>query len=517
MSNVDTQKIFSEARNRWRYDCYAFATEVLGVKPVDYKKVSVYDKRATQEQKDFWDALSAIVLAKSKLALGKDVSEVERALAKKFGISIRSGKGTGKTMSLAVSVIWFLFFFPQSKILCTAAKMDQIKDVLWNEISKWVLKSRENVGDLISSEIEILSEKIYMKKAESGIQNWYAIARTATMKSGEGDPAGSLRGHHAKYMLIIADEASMIPEPVFETLVTTMTDAVNLMVMTFNPHRNSGFAFQSHHSDKENWHLLHWDGEFNENVAPESIQRLVKKYGRDSAAFQVSVKGNFPTMDKDSLIPLEWIMQAVNKYFYVDDTVPKFSAVDVAGEGTDSSYIATRQGPVFADDCFTKYSGPDTVYLTGMIIDHINEVRPKGIGLDSVGMGYPIYRSILSAGYPIKDIHVNRTPRDKSRFFRLRDELWWELRTKFEVGEISIPNDEELIFELASIRYKQDVKIKVEGKKEMRARGLESPDKADAVMMTYYFKDSAYTGGSNRLTIDLERDSRSTRYSWMGV
>jgi hypothetical protein len=82
----------------------------------------------------------------------------------------------------------------------------------------------------------------------------------------------------------------------------------------------------------------------------------------------------------------------------------------------------------------------------------------------------------------------------KDQFVRLRDELWWRLRERFESRMISIPNDDELIGELSSIKYKRESngKVKVESKADMRKRGVKSPNRADALMMTMYYQDSIF-------------------------
>ena len=85
-------------------------------------------------------------------------------------------------------------------------------------------------------------------------------------------------------------------------------------------------------------------------------------------------------------------------------------------------------------------------------------------------------------------MNVNTEARDKNRFRRLRDELWWEVREEFESGIISIPDDPALIEELSAFHYKEeDGIIKVESKEELKARGFDSPNKGDCIMMRRYY------------------------------
>ena len=87
------------------------------------------------------------------------------------------------------------------------------------------------------------------------------------------------------------------------------------------------------------------------------------------------------------------------------------------------------------------------------------------------------------------DVNVNTEARDKSRFRRLRDELWWEVREEFQNGLISIPDDPTLIEELSAYHYKEDENglVKVESKEELRERGFDSTNKADCLMMRRFY------------------------------
>jgi len=75
---------------------------------------------------------------------------------------------------------------------------------------------------------------------------------------------------------------------------------------------------------------------------------------------------------------------------------------------------------------------------------------------------------------------------------RLRDELWWRGRDEFERGVISIPNDPLLMGDLNAPRYEEvGGKIKIETKKEMKARGLDSPNRADSLIQTEIYEGGA--------------------------
>ena len=65
--------------------------------------------------------------------------------------------------------------------------------------------------------------------------------------------------------------------------------------------------------------------------------------------------------------------------------------------------------------------------------------------------------------------------------------LWGRLKDALKVG-LSIPDDEKLAVQLSSPKYSFDSadRIVIERKQDMKKRGVDSPDRADALCLTYY-------------------------------
>ena len=98
---------------------------------------------------------------------------------------------------------------------------------------------------------------------------------------------------------------------------------------------------------------------------------------------------------------------------------------------------------------------------------------------------------------------------DPTRFVRLRDELFYKVRQWFHARDCKIPNDPVLISELSAPSYKltSSGKILVERKDEMKARGLKSPNAADALAMTFQVGD--YSARHHRQTHGIDDGYRS--------
>ena len=109
--------------------------------------------------------------------------------------------------------------------------------------------------------------------------------------------------------------------------------------------------------------------------------------------------------------------------------------------------------------------------------------------VDVIGVGWGIAGNLRArSGVHIVDLKVSEVPAETERFHRLRDELYWRLREQFEHRCIRIPDDDILIGELTTLKKNEDSgRVKVEGKKELKRRGLASPNRADALALTEYY------------------------------
>ncbi|CAM3446179.1 Terminase B [Paenibacillus glucanolyticus] len=141
--------------------------------------------------------------------------------------SVRSGQGVGKTGLEAALVIWFLCCRPNPKVVCTAPTKQQLHDVLWAEVSKWLENS------MVKNLLKWTKTKVYMIGHE---QRWFATARTAYKPE-------NMQGFHEDYMLFIVDEASGVSDPIMEAILGTLSGAENKLLMCGNPTRTSGFFF----------------------------------------------------------------------------------------------------------------------------------------------------------------------------------------------------------------------------------------------------------------------------------
>lgn len=460
----------------WARDEEKFVREALGVDTI------------TSQQVQACKELSFLINSKIKFADGEKLTEREAEYARKIGISVMSGQGTGKDAWLAWTILWFMSCFPWPKIGATAPTQHQLKDVLWSEIGKWMNRRRPdgNFYFLLRDLFVLQSDRLYLKEAEG--KRWFAVARTTNAKGSADEQAETLAGLHEDFLMLAVDEASGVADPVYRPFEGTMTGKCNFGVVIFNPTRSTGYAVQTHMRDRSRWICLRWNAEESEIVTKDSIEDKVKRYGRDSNFYRIRVLGLPPTLEEDILIPWDWVIESVDRDVVPLDTDQLIFSIDV-GAGGDDTALMRRIGPKIQP--YEVSNLAESEMLTNWLVRRILSDEPRFVFIDSIGVGWGVAGNLRSrVKCPVIDVNVSEVASQDDRFVRLRDELWWKLREEFEARTISLPDDPMLIGELTAIHYEPhrlDSKIKIESKKELKKR-IDSPNRADALMMSEYFQ-----------------------------
>jgi len=411
------------------------------------------------------------------------------AIAQNDRVAIKSGHGVGKTAFESWVVLWWLMTHYPCKVAVTANSAHQLSDVLWTEIDRWARNMPSAFKDLL----EFKSDKISLK----GATDSFAVARTSRRENPE-----SLAGFHSPHMLFVVEEASGVPNVIFETASGALSTPGAKIIMCGNPTRSDGYFYDAFHNDRDKWHCITVSCEEGEYVDPKFIAEMAQKYGDESNVFKVRVLGEFPTQSDDVLLPLHLIEDAVTRDVEAGPTTPVVWGLDVARFGGDRSALAKRQGNVLIEPIKT-WQNKDLMELAGIVLSEYDAVpysqRPQAIYIDAIGLGAGLADRLRELDMPAVAVSVSETASLKDRFNRLRDELFWGAREWFEARDVPLPDDGTLMAELSGIRYKylSTGKLKVESKDEMKRRGQRSPDVADAFVLTFAGQ-GAVAGGYSR-------------------
>lgn len=458
------EEIIKQFFDKYGDDPVLFVKEVLKIKPDPW-----------QEQVLMW------------------VGEKERR------ISVRSGHGVGKSSCASWVMIWHLLTRYPQKTVVTAPTVNQLQNALAAECKRWV----NELPDVLKDQIEVLVETIRLKAAPAESFISFSVSRAETPEA--------LAGVHSDHVILIADEASGVPEGVFEAASGSMSSHSATTILLGNPVRSTGTFYNTHTKLAGYWKTLKVSCIDSPRVSDDYVRDMKLRYSESSNAYRVRVLGDFPISDDDTIIPREMIESAIDR-----DVKPTGGSVvlgvDVARRGKDASAICIRQGNHILGREVLIRKKLDTMQVVGWIQSEMKNLTSSGyeIGevlIDSIGLGAGVVDRLMEKGVDVRGVNVSESPSIGSEYFNLRSELWWKCREWFERRDCLIPNDEQLIEELVTVQqdYNSD-KLKVESKEKTR-RNLDrgsSPDRADAFVLTFA-SYASMSGSSTRWNKPLER------------
>ncbi len=418
----------------------------------------------------------------------EDQKAVMEDVAKYSLVSVKSGHGVGKSALESWIIWWYISTRPYPKIMCTAPTKHQLHDILWAEASKW---KRNNKA--LNNNFEWTSEKIYLKGAQ---EEWFAIARTSNKPD-------ALQGTHAEHILIVIDEASGVPDIVFEPVLGSMSTKDAKLLMCGNPTQLSGFFYDSHTKLRSMYKTHTIDGAKSPRVDPNYVQQIKDMFGEDSDVYRVRVAGEFPKSNPDSFISLGLVESAINKIFQ-HQIVDISLGVDVARFGDDESVVATTFNHSKLDK-LDIFKHNDTMKLTGqlvIIIQRLNQKYPHIrviVKIDCDGLGVGVYDRLkeviiekrlnaiaIECHFGGKGGKVSYD--EPIEYKNSTGIMWGTIRSKLLNGSLFLCEDDELVAQLTNRKYfiDSDGSIILEKKSEMKKRGVHSPDRADALALSLY-------------------------------
>lgn len=397
-------------------------------------------------------------------------------------IAVASGHGIGKSALIAMIMEWAMSTCEDCKIICTAGTGKQLQTKTVPEVQKWY-RLAINVHWW-----DINAESIRVKDP-----NHQSLWRTdfITWNEKASEPFAGLH-NQGKRIVIIFDEASSIPEIIWEVVEGALTDEdTEIIWIAFgNPTRNSG-AFYKAITGANRWLKRQIDSRTVEGTNKELLNAQIKEWGEDSDRARVRIRGEFPRGGSTQFIPGDLVAAARSRVAEGYSKMPVILAVDVARFGDNKSVICKRQGR--KAEFIGKFYGVDTQVLGGKVQEAIDREHPDAVVIDGDGIGGAVYDFLKARGYDRKtslvEFHGGHAPQDPNKYLNRRAEVWGEMKDWLVGGDI--PDEASIDTDLTGPDYGYHPTrgcIALETKDEMRSRGVDSPDEGDALAMSFAVK-----------------------------
>jgi hypothetical protein len=449
----------------------------------------------------------------------------------------KSANATGKTHGAARVALWFYMSFSDSQVYTAAAPPESnLRKLLWGEIGSLVAKH----PDLFKSNtVKALNIERSAKSFTTGV--------TIPMSGTDAQRQAKFSGKHAPHLLFILDEGDAIPDEVYTAIESCLSGGHGRLLVMFNPRAEMGEAYRMERDGRANVVSLsafnHPNVITGEDRIPGAVTREVTvrrinewcrplqpgehpgsecfelpkflegvvacnqtglpypplvpgHYKIMEPTFSYMVLGQYPAQGANQLVSREWVAKARSRWdLYVAENgenpptgTRAIQGLDVAEFGPDANVLCSRYGGYV--EVPVTWSGIDPVMTGDRAVNEYMGRAAIRINVDATGTGAGVAPHMQRKGCSAVPIKVASSPTEKTElgeFQILRDQLWWSLREWLRTNSAAmLPPDELLIEEIQTPTYEVvNGKIRVMKKDIMRALLKRSPDRADALCLTF--------------------------------
>ncbi|MBK8772246.1 MAG: terminase [Rhizobiales bacterium] len=394
-------------------------------------------------------------------------------------LGVASGHGIGKSAAIGMLCNWALSTCDDCKVMVTANTEAQLRTKTSPEVGKWSrLSLTANWFDVESTSISS-KDSVHRKTWRADFIPW----------SENNTEAFAGLHNKGKRIVLIFDEASAIADKVWEVAEGALTDeSTEIIWIAFgNPTRNTGRFRECARRLKHRWQFRQIDSRQVEGTNKEQIAKWVQDYGEDSDFVKVRVRGMFPSASSRQFISEVDVSAAYGKELQLHqfDFAPKILTVDPAWEGDDEFVIGLRQGLVFRI-LHRMAKNDNDLIAAALIARYEDEEKADAVFIDA-GFG----TGIVSAGQGMGRTWLLvwfASASANQGCLNKRAEMWQAARDWLKAGGC-IPDDPVLRDELMApeVVPRVDGKVQIEAKKDMKARGIPSPNRADALVLSFAF------------------------------
>jgi phage terminase large subunit len=394
-------------------------------------------------------------------------------------VALKAANGSGKTDRVVARVIaWHMMRFPGSQTVVTAGVYRQVVDVLWPVMRNLINGLGGEAMGWKVTENKILYTAPHM---EGQLPNEPAMCVGFSADKPESAEGWHVRGP-SQNLLYIIDEAKAVPDGIFDAMERCQPTRV---LEVSSPGGRAGRFFDRFAKADPRYKLFTVTAYDCPHIKKEWIDQQIAAYGIKSPVIQSMIFAEFGDEDQNSLVlPLAVLQRAISSPPQKSGTELRAGA-DFAAGG-DENVIQVLEGNTPKERiCWRE---KDTMAAVGRFITEFKRLglKPENIWGDGSGIGIPMCDALREAGWPINRVNNGDAAWDDHKFANRGTEMWVSYARMVETGQMAVPKDDEILHRQLTTRrleHNSRGKLIVERKEKMRERGLDSPDRADAMVL----------------------------------
>lgn len=401
-----------------------------------------------------------------------------KSLSKAIKIAIASGHGIGKSTLVSFLILFAMATHENTRGVVTANTEKQLSSKTWAELSKWY-------NLFIAKELFVYTATALFSADKQYEKTW----RIDAIPWSESNPDAFAGLHNqGNRILIIFDEASSIADIIWEVAEGALTDKETEIIWCAfgNPTQNSGRFRECFRKYRNYWHTEQIDSRTVKVSNKALLNEWVELYGEDSDFVKIRVRGIFPSAADTQFISASIVDEAQKRDYKVGqfNNLPTIIGVDPAWTGGDTLEIVMRNG-YYMKCLATIEKNDDDMRMANIIAQFEDEYKADAVFIDQ-GYGTGIYSIGKSMG---RKWHLvafgGKAP--KEVYLNMRAYMWGEMKEWLKEGGSIPPNDQGLYDDLTGPEaiIDKNGRIQLESKESMKKRGLPSPNKGDALGLTF--------------------------------
>lgn len=400
-----------------------------------------------------------------------------------------SGRGIGKSALVSWLTLWMLSCHFGSTTILSANTDTQLSDKTFGELNNWLAMAVN--GFFFEATQKSISpapwyKELLEKEMQIGCQYFYANG----VLWNEDQPESFAGAHSQIGMMVIFDEASGIPEPIWMVSKGFFTEKTiyRFWFAFSNPRSPVGAFFDLFQDQGNGWNTKQINSLEVEDIDRSELEDIVRSKGEDSYDARVEVFGQFPKQGDRQFISRavvdECISRELERY---ERNEPLLMGVDPARFGDDETVVRFRQGRDARSIPSLAWKGLDNMQVVAKLEQLIYTHNPDAVFIDS-GAGAGIIDRLKELGYKVIEVGFG-TMSGEPQYFDHRTEMWAKMRDWLPGGMID--NHKQLRADLCNPEKElvgKESKEKLESKEKMKRRGIKSPNHGDALALTFHCK-----------------------------
>lgn len=418
---------------------------------------------------------------KWQLEILREIKEGTKSVSVAIREAVASGHGIGKSALVSWLILWAVGTCTNTRGVVTANTETQLRTKTWAELGKWY-----NMW-IANSLFDYTATSIFCNQ-----ENYEKTWRIDAIPWSETSPEAFAGLHNqGSRILIIFDEASAIHNVIWEVTEGALTDADTEIIWCCfgNPTRSSGRFYDCFHSHRDYWSTRRVDSRSVSFTDKRQIEQWRQLYGEDSDFFKVRVRGEFPSASDKQYISQAIVDEARHRVLteHQYNFAPVIIGVDPAWTGADKVCAYLRQGN-YCKLLFEYPKNDNDLQLAGKIARAEDEYKADAVFID-LGYGTGVKSAGDAWGRDWTLVAFGGTKGIPPNCVNKRAAMWQDMRKWLMQGGAIAEGDSVLADDLVAPETapRDDGKLQLESKESMKKRGVPSPNRADALALTFAY------------------------------